>query len=136
MANENITKVALTDIELLEDGQRANADNLNRPIIQLSDNQKAQNKMLDEIYEVLGSDSTDLDELQEVIDKLNEFKETLKSDDGTLDTIQEIIDLVKKSKERLDNEHDENGNHIFVDTVTDKKYKFTINDGDIELEEV
>ena len=103
MANENITPVELTEIQLFENGERANADNLNRPVIQLRDNQIEQNRMLDEIYTVLGADDVDLDELQEVINKLKEFQETLASDDEDFDSLQEILNQVKKHKEELEN---------------------------------
>jgi spore germination protein YaaH len=55
MANENINKVNLTEVELYENGERANAENLNRPISQLINNQIMQNNMLTEIYDIMVS---------------------------------------------------------------------------------
>jgi len=136
MANENITPVSLQEIELFQNGERANADNLNRPIKTLRDNQIEQNRMLDEIYDLLGADDVDLDQLQELINKIKEFQDTLASDDTDLDSIQEIVNTLKSAKERLDKEHDSEGNHVFVDVSTGKKYKFLVDDGDIQLEEV
>ena len=136
MANENITPVSLQNIELFQNGERANADNLNRPIKQIRDNQIEQNRMLDEIYSLLGASDTNLDELQELIDKIHNFQATLASDDTDFDDIQEIVNLLKNTKTRMDKEHDSEGNHVFTDVSTGKKYKFIVDNEDIQLEEV
>lgn len=70
MANINITPVTLGFVQLLSDGERAEASVFNRPIATLSDNQQAQNVMLDEIYTVLGSANEDLDTMQELADEI------------------------------------------------------------------
>lgn len=95
MENININPVLLGEIELYQNGERANSDNLNRPIVQLRDNQTSQNTMLNEIYSVLGGDVSDLDTLQEVIDKVTSIEAVLLSDDSSLDTIQELINMLK-----------------------------------------
>lgn len=102
MANENITPVSLTNIELFQNGERANATNLNRPVIQIRNNQIEQNRMLNEIYALLGATDINLDQLQELIDKIHEFQATLASDDVNFDDIQEIVNQVKKHKNTLE----------------------------------
>jgi len=136
MGNVNINKVTLRKIDLYQNGERANADNLNRPIKQLRDNQIDMNEMLNQIYDVLSASDTDLDKLQEIIDKIHEFQKTLESNDTDLDELQEIVNLLKKTKSRMDLEHDEEGHHVFEDITTGKKYKLLVDNADIVLEEV
>jgi hypothetical protein len=92
--------------------------------------------MLDEIYALLGASDTDLDQLQELIEKIHAFQNTLTSDDTDFDDIQEIVTLLKSTKTRMDKEHDSEGNHIFTDITTGTRYKFLVDNADIQLEEV
>ena len=96
MANVNIDEIVLGPIDLLVDGERANADNLNRPLIQLRDNQNLQNNMLDQIYGVLGSDDIDLDSLQEIGNSIDSLKDSVASlEEGGLSTSAgEVLELL------------------------------------------
>lgn len=87
MANINITPITLGGIELIVNGERLNQTNLNRPIIQLRDNQIAQNGMLDEIYAAFGSDDTNLDSMQEVVDEVTANSTLLSTLSGSLSSI-------------------------------------------------
>jgi len=72
MANANITQenLVLDNIPLLQNGQRADAEHLNAPIIALRDNQLKQKNALLEISNILDSGDLDLDELSEIATKI------------------------------------------------------------------
>jgi len=70
VANENITEVTLLEIELYQNGERADSETFNRPIIQLRDNITKHQNMLTQIYNVLGSDNLNLDTMLEIADNI------------------------------------------------------------------
>jgi len=78
MANANLEKVDLIEVVPFQNGERANADNLNRPIIQLRDNITNQKGVLDSVIDMLSSNNTSLDDLQEVADFIESNKEELR----------------------------------------------------------
>jgi len=77
MANVNLEKRELRQIDLYQNGERANADNLNRPLIQLRDNQIDLKEVLDKVVDLLSSDDIDIDTLQEVADFLRNNEEAI-----------------------------------------------------------
>jgi len=136
MANKNIKDLKIKEIELFRNGERANEDNLNRPIKQLRDNQKSITSVIEDIKKVLDSGDVNLDELKEIADKVKEFQAILKSNDENFDSIQEIVNQLKNTKKQVDNEHNTAGEHIYVDRKNKTKYRFFVEDDTIKLEEV
>lgn len=78
MANANLEKIDLVEVQPFQNGERANADNLNRPILQLRDNITNQKGVLDSVIDMLSSNNTSLDDLQEVADFIESNKEELR----------------------------------------------------------
>jgi len=77
MANANLSKVDLKDIDLYEKGEKATANNLNKPILQLKDNIVNQKSVLDSVIDMLSSSNTSLDDLQEVVNFIENIKKEL-----------------------------------------------------------
>ena len=84
MANPNLNKIDLVEVQPFQNGERANADNLNRPIIQLRDNIVSQKGVLDSVIDMLSSNNTSLDDLQEVADFIEQNKEELRDLTGLM----------------------------------------------------
>lgn len=84
MANPNLEKINLVEVQSFQNGERANATNLNRPILQLQTNIQNQKSVLDSVIDMLGSNNTSLDDLQEVADFIESNKEELRDLTGLM----------------------------------------------------